>query len=80
MTFYYGEALPVLGRRMIPARVKARKKEKKEKGSLKKKKINCKDGVFCLLSLCHLSYTHMQVTCFIFLLNLTVKLTLGCKM
>ena len=31
MTFYYGEALPVLGRRMIPARVKARKKEKKEK-------------------------------------------------
>ena len=39
MTFYYGEALPVLGRRMIPARVKARKKEKKRK---KKKEVQKK--------------------------------------
>ena len=46
MTFYYGEALPVLGRRMIPARVKARKKEKKEKGSFLKKKLIVKMEFF----------------------------------
>ena len=36
-------------------------------------------GVFGLLSLCHLNNTHMQVTCFIFPSNLTVKLTSVCK-
>ena len=38
-----------------------------------------KMGVFGLLSLCYLSNTHVQVTCFIIVPNLTVKLMLRCK-
>ena len=36
-------------------------------------------GGFGLLTLCHLSKTHMQFMCYKFISNITVKLTLNTK-
>ena len=36
-------------------------------------------GVFDLLTLCHLSKTHMQFMCYNFMSNITVKLMLNTK-
>ena len=41
--------------------------------------IDWEDEFFGLLCFSYLSNTHVQVTCFIFPSNLTVKLMSGCK-
>ena len=41
--------------------------------------INFEEGCFSLLTLFHLSKKHVLVTCSKILLNITVKITSGCK-